>query len=63
MSHAQSEQRANVKADGGIAVIWLILYAIGFLDILVLKPAPKAEIALAKSELAAHVGAVTRRSD
>ena len=63
MSHAQSEQRANAKCDGGIAVIWLILYAIGFLDIFVFKPSPKAEVALAKSEQAVHVGAVMRRPD
>ena len=44
MSHAQSEQRNNSKSDGGIAVLWLILYVIGLLDILVFKPVPKTFI-------------------
>jgi hypothetical protein len=54
MSRAQSERRGNLNSDGGIAVIWLILYAIGFLDILVFKPSPRAELALAKPEQATH---------
>ena len=54
MSHAQSEQRNNSKSDGGIAVLWLILYVICLLDILVFKPVPKTELALAKPEQSTH---------
>jgi hypothetical protein len=54
MSRAQSERRGTLNSDGGIAVIWLILYAIGFLDILVFKPSPRTELALAKPEQATH---------
>jgi len=54
MSRAQSERRGNLNSDGGIAVIWLILYAIGFLDILVFKPSPRTELVLAKPEHATH---------
>jgi hypothetical protein len=61
MSRAQSEPREKSKSDGGIAVIWLILYAIGFLDILVLKPSHKMEVALAKPAI--HTLAVANQTD
>ena len=63
MSRAQSERRSNPNSDGGIAVIWLILYAIGFLDILVFKPYPRAEPALAKPEQATHEIVVLNHTD
>ena len=61
MSRAQSERPANSRSDGGIAVIWLILYAIGFLDILVFKPAHNAELAAAKPAI--HIRAVASHAD
>jgi hypothetical protein len=61
MSRAQSEQRTNSKSDGGIAIIWLILYAIGFLDILAFKPSHKAEVASARPAI--HTLAVVNDAD
>jgi len=63
MSHAQSEQRNNSKSDGGIAVLWLILYVIGLLDILAFKPVPKADLALATPEQSTHASALTYQAD
>jgi hypothetical protein len=54
MSRAQSERPSKPHSDGGIAVIWLILYGIAVLDILVFKPSPRTELALSKPEQAHH---------
>ena len=48
MSRTHSEHRETSRSDGAIAAIWLVLYAIGFLDILLFKQAPKTEVVLAK---------------
>ena len=61
MSRAQSEPPEKTKSDGGIAVIRLILYAIGFLDILIFKPSHTAEVALAKPAI--HALAVVNQAD
>lgn len=63
MSRAQPERRSNQNSDGGIAIIWLILYAIGFLDILVFKPAPIAELAQSKPEQAIYERVVLNYAD
>ena len=61
MSRTHSERPANSKSDGGIAVIWLVLYAIGLLNVLVFKPSRPAEVASAKPAL--HTLAVVKRID
>ena len=63
MSRGQTQLRTKPNPDGGIAVIWLILYAIGLLDILVFSPSPRTELASAKPEQAIHEIAVLNRAE
>lgn len=59
MSRGQTQLRTKPNPDGGIAVIWLILYAIGLLDILVFSPSPRTELASAAN----HEIAVLKRAE